>query len=195
MASNPLALLNLDAPAQAAATWQNAFQAGMQRRQQAEADKALYDYVANPSAESAANIARYDPRMGYQVMGDERQLISLNNQYVGNPSTFRLAAWHLRRPLPSGSGYVDLTCRAPRCDGAVIVCEAACAAGPETIAVMELESLFVRRRQRDVGVIGLDRSIDLVSALSPADIRADKSTELFPDEDVTAAVAPLASEK
>ncbi len=130
-----------------------------------------------------------------ELMGDERQLIILNNQYVGNPSTFRLAAWHLRRPLPSASGFVDLTCRGPRCDGSVIVCEAARPAGPEAVAVMELESLFVRRRQRDAGVIGLDRSIDLVSALSPADIRADKSTELFPDEDVTAAVASLASEK
>jgi hypothetical protein len=60
-------------PAQLGVSVRNAFQMGMDRRRETETNQALYDYSKNQSPESAANISRFDPRMGMQVQQFEQQ--------------------------------------------------------------------------------------------------------------------------
>src|SRR6478735_9533823 len=67
------ALMGLNDPSQVGASWQQAFQAGMDDRRQAETQKALYGYMSDPSEQNALAIGKHNPAMGFQVMQDERQ--------------------------------------------------------------------------------------------------------------------------
>jgi len=71
MASNPFNAL-MD-PMQFGMGLQNAFQMGMQNRQQAETQRALGAYAQNQSPETAAAVTRHNPMMGMQLQDREAQ--------------------------------------------------------------------------------------------------------------------------
>lgn len=71
MASNPFNAL-MD-PMQFGMGLQNAFQMGMQNRQQAETQRALGAYAQNQSPETAAAVSRHNPMLGMQLQDREAQ--------------------------------------------------------------------------------------------------------------------------
>jgi hypothetical protein len=70
--NNPFNALLYD-PGQLGQGITNAFMMGMDRRKQMETERALGQYASNQSPETAANVSRYDPRLGIQLQDREQE--------------------------------------------------------------------------------------------------------------------------